>query len=158
MSVKAALQILDVSYAQINQTIEGQDLNIVAHLDSGWKIKDILTHLTFVDQSSTLLLEGFIEDREPDIPEEWQKYGANDFIHEERKDYSVARVLAEFEAARNELKAAYQRIPGDRETEKFMAPWQYHYTPEWFAQMLADHAAIHQQEIVRALAKVQKAG
>lgn len=156
MSVNAALEILDEIHAQINKTIADQDITLVAHPDSGWQIKDILTHLTFVNQSSTLLLEAFIEQRERRIPEEWEKPGANDYIREERQDYSVERVLAEFEAAHNELRSTYRSIPADREYEKFLAPWRYHYTPEWFAQMLADHATIHLQEIKQALATVEK--
>ncbi len=156
MSVKAALEILEETYAKICEAIQDQDITRVAHPDSGWQIKDILTHLTFVDQSSTLLLEAFIEQRERRIPEEWEKPGANDRIREERKDYSSERVRAEFEAAHQELKSTYRSIPASREYEKFLAPWRYHYTPEWFAQMLADHTMIHLQEIKHALATVEK--
>lgn len=158
MSVKAAIEILNQSHAEVKTMIAGQDLTIVAHADSGWQIKDILTHLTFVNQSATLLLEAFVEQREPETPQEWRGMGANDYIREQRQDYSIERVLEEFEAAYKDLQATYQSIPAERENEKFLAPWKYHYTPEWFAQMHADHQAIHIQEIGVALATVQTAG
>jgi hypothetical protein len=134
------------------ELIADADWATVVHPASGWTIKDIVTHLTFWEEIDTLLLRHFAENLPVEIKPEWKDFEATNLVvQEQRKEYSHAKALADYQASHAKALAILEKMPVERETELMQTSWGEMMTLEAFVETMLRHEAGHRIEIQQAL-------
>lgn len=152
MSVEAFVTQLKQTHKETLKVIKGQDLNTVAHLDSGWTIKDIIIHLALSDWFSRLIIESHTHQTPLiTLSDEFKNNNVNDVLREEYKHHSVTRALMNYNDSFQQLIYAYERMDEDTLKRVIRVPWGAEYTVEGFVTMSAEHEAEHRTQIIEAL-------
>lgn len=155
------MALLEKEYQTTLEIIENCDLETVAHPDSGWRIKDIIIHLSFHDFLRLNKLNAYLKSIPYDMPAEWQLanppedlHKRNQLIREQRKDYSNARVLAEYKTHREAVNSLYQQLTEDELNMEY--PTNYGVvTLEQTVHWTIGHDTHHRGEILAALGITQ---
>ena len=155
MTIEHYIQSLKTARKTTYDTIKDVDINLVAHLDSGWRIKDILLHLSWVDNEVCRIINAFNADEIYKMPDEWMVRDINDKLYEEMKHYGDERTMLLFKHGFDELIFAYQRISQAKLDGVIHAPWGVEYDLEGFTKMTTDHEAEHRGEIIEAIKRTQ---
>lgn len=136
--------------AETLQALEGADFDTIAHPDSGWTIKDIVTHLTFWDEQITHSLEAFLAGESYLMPEELRVRNVNDVVREQRKAITTTQVMSAFHDATERFKALVSSVPPEQFEVEFKAPWGAPTTLTKTVQTMVHHDTEHRQEILAA--------
>ncbi len=121
----------------------------------GWKIKEFLSHLTGWDDATTTSLRAHAIGKEPGTP----AYRGIDFYNAEtvstREILEYRHVLAEWEVAREQLKATIRALPDDKFKEPLVYPWGPTGSVTRLVQIMIHHELEHADEIRKLFAAQQ---
>lgn len=155
------MALLEKEYQTTLKIIENCDLETVAHPDSGWRIKDIIIHVSFHDFLRLNKLNAYLKSIPYDMPAEWQLanppedlHKRNQLIYVQRQHYSNARVLADYKIHRTAMNAFYQQLTDDQLSMEY--PTNYGVvTVEKTVEWTIGHDTHHRTEILAALGITQ---
>jgi len=147
------IERLSETHAAIQEVIEGVDLERCVHADTGWRIKDILWHIATWVREVAKALRAFRAGGEyviPDIGEDETEFNLQ--AAERMREWSDEQILAEWEQAREDFKAALEDIPADRFPGDLVFPWGGERgSIAHMVEYMIEHDEEHMGEIVRAL-------
>ncbi len=126
-------------------------INTDKEIYPGWALKQFLAHLTGWDDATTTSLRAHATGREPGTP----AYRGIDFYNAEtvstRETLEYRHVFAEWEVAREQLKATIRALPDDKFNEPLVYPWGPTGSVTRLVQIMIDHEHEHADEIRKQL-------
>ena len=139
------------SYANLQDTIKGRDLDIVVYGESSWQIRDILWHIAVWDQQVTKSVLAFNNGSEYSIPG-FDEDRFNQEAYLEGKKLSDSQLLAECDQARKEFGNAIQNVPIEKYSTEFLYPWgDESGNLTTLVQYMVEHDEEHRNEIIGVL-------
>jgi hypothetical protein len=150
---KHLLEKLTETHSAILSIIEGIDLELRVYTDSDWRIRDILGHIATWDREVTKSLRAFVGGTEYFIPD--MNGDETDFNEQAvivQRTLSTQRIVAEWEQAREDFKAALSDIPIDRFPGDLLYPWgdERGSIPQLVEYMI-EHDEEHRNEIIKVI-------
>ena len=164
---KAQLLVgMDMRRQKNRELVESVNPERVVHPDSGWRVKDLIGHLTFWEEETLKSLHAFLQNTSYELPlflqdeqvgftnKEVDAFNQADY--EQRIDYTAERILTDWEAVREQLKDAVRAVPDDQfENGTFDALWGRDITVTQLVKGMGWHEKIHMQDIQTAIDKTE---
>lgn len=151
------LSLLTDSHSALQTILEGIDLEMSVHSDSDWRIRDVLGHIATWDREVIRSLRAYLRGAEyfiPGIGEDETDFNQQAVVEQRR--LSTQQVVAEWEQARQEFKAAVSDIPLDRFPGDLLYPWgDERGSIAQLVEYMVEHDEEHRDEIVKALKESQ---
>ncbi len=147
MADKSGLaRLLDEARARTQAALKAVDPAL--EVSPGWTVKDVIAHLTAWDQVTTEALRLFIAGKQYDLSHYRSMDDFNAQAVAARADLPLAEVIAENEAARQDLKAALADTPPEGLDEELQFPWRQHGTISEMITIIAYHEQTHADSIL----------
>ena len=154
MTLVEKTQLLDAlskSHAAALEIWEAADPEIRVYGDTGWRIRDIITHIAVWDQQSAKSLRAYRAGSEYAIP----NLVEDDFNSQsilEWSGFTAEAVLEHYDQARKEFKDAVQDIPTDMFPGDLLYPWgDERGSIAQLVDYMVEHDAEHRQDILKAI-------
>jgi hypothetical protein len=116
------LDMLERSHSELLETVQEFDLEETIYKDSGWRGREMLSHIGAWDRVIAKSLVELTNDREYLIPD-FDEDQFNDQTAKAQQDLSTAEVIEDWKLARRELIEALANIPADKIPDDFLYPW-----------------------------------
>jgi len=145
------LGLLDDARQRMLVTLESAPYDRVIYPESGWRVKDILGHITFWEEEAARSLRAYGQGESYTLPDYVDLETSNVRDIEKRKDYSAGQIRADWLVARESLKAALATLPPDKLAGQMVCPWKARSTVERLIIDMADHEREHAEDICRAV-------
>ena len=133
--------------------VAGIDPEMPVHLDSGWRVRDILGHIATWDREATKSLRAYCAGTEyttPDLDETEQ--GFNQRKVQELQALSTLELIEEWELERQDFKQAVEETPLEKFPGDLLYPWgSEHGSISKLVEYMVEHDVEHRDEILRAL-------
>lgn len=144
---------LTEAHSDIKRILEGVDLELRVYLDSDWRIRDILGHLATWDREVTKSLRAFLVGKEYAIPGmAGDETDFNEQAMMAQRELSTQQIVAEWEQARNDFKAAISDIPADRFPGDVLYPWgDERGSIAQLVEYMIEHDEEHRNEIIQVV-------
>ena len=144
---------LTETHSAIKKIFEGIDLERRVYEDTDWRIRDILGHIATWDREVTKSLRAFLTDFEyviPDLDDELTDF--NEQAVTAQRELSTQQIVAEWEQAREDFKAALSDIPTDKFPGDLLYPWgDERGSTAQLVDYMIDHDEEHRIEILKAI-------
>jgi len=144
---------LSDSHTELEQALEGLDLELLIHSDTDWRIRDILGHIATWDRVLIQSIETFFGGSEYVIPD--MIGDETDFNNQkvlEQKNLSTPEILKEWNQSRIDFIAAVQQIPPEIFFDELAFPWgDERGSISLMIEYMIEHNGEHQEEILKAL-------
>jgi hypothetical protein len=145
------IELLIQTHSAIQATIEGIDLEMGVHPDSGWRIRDIIGHIATWDRQVEKSLDAYRLGNEYAIPN-LDETNFNEQTVLEQQEMSAQQIIEEWEQAREDFMRAVEEIPLDQFPGDLLYPWgDERGTIAYLVKMMTEHDVEHRDEIVKAL-------
>ena len=145
------------SHSAIQSIIEGINLELRVYSDSDWQIRDILGHITTWDREVTKSLRAYLAGTEyfiPDLGKDETEF--NKQAVKEQRRLSTQQIVAEWEQAREDFKAALSDIPLDKFPGDLLYPWgDERGSIAQLVGYMIEHDEEHRDEILKAVGASQ---
>ena len=152
------IKLLTESHSATQATIKGANPELTIYEDTDWRIRDILGHIATWDREVTKSLRAFLNGTDyfiPGINEDETDFNEQAVV--EQRDFSTHQIVAEWEQARKDLKAALSEIPTDRFPGDLRYPWgDERGSIARMVEYMIEHDEEHRDEIVKVLQAPQK--
>lgn len=147
------LDRLAESHSATQKILEGIDLERRVYSDTDWRIRDILGHIATWDREVTKSLRSFLTGIEYVIPGiDGDETDYNEHAVTEQRDLSNQQIVAEWEQAREDFKAALSDIPIDRFPGDLLYPWgDERGSIAQLVEYMIEHGEEHRNEIIKIL-------
>jgi hypothetical protein len=147
------LERLIEAHSAIRAILEGVDLQMRVYTDTDWRIRDILGHIATWDRVVTKSLRAFLAGTEYVIPDmDGDETDYNQQAVMKQRKWSTEQILAEWEQAREDFKAALGDIPADRFPGDLVYPWgDERGSITQLIEYMIEHDDEHRDEIVKAI-------
>ena len=112
------------THSEIQNIIEGIDLDLQVYTETDWRIRDILGHIATWDREITKAIQAYMEGGEfvnPEYSGDENNFNEREVI--KQRKLTTEEILAEWEQAREELKQALTKLPDDKFPGEFEFPW-----------------------------------
>ena len=123
------------------------EMTVEKELYPGWTIKHVLAHITGWDDATSAALRAHAGGDEPGTPAS----RGIDFYNAQsvatREGLSYARVLQEWELAREQLKKVLETLPPAKFEEPLLFPWGATGSVAQIIEIMAHHEVEHVDEI-----------
>jgi hypothetical protein len=116
------LDLLEQSHSDLLETVLKFDLEETIYKDSGWRGREVLSHIGAWDRVIAKSLVEFTKEREYLIPN-FDEDRYNNQTAKAQQDMSTAEVIEDWKLARRELIEAVANIPADKFPGDFLYPW-----------------------------------
>lgn len=144
---------LSDSHTELEQALEGLDLELVIHSDTDWCIRDILGHIATWDRVLIHTIQTFLEGSEYVIPGmvgDETDYNAQKVV--EQRKLSSSEILTEWNQAREDFLTIVQQIPTDKFFDELAFPWgDERGSLSLMIEYMIEHNGEHQAEILQAV-------
>jgi hypothetical protein len=148
---KRLIDLLADAHSILRATLEGIDPELRVHTDTGWRIRDIIGHIATWDREAAKSISAFGAGTEYSIPD-LDEDVFNQQAAMVQQELTAQQVFAEWEQARDDLKAVVQEILSDQFPGDLLYPWgdERGSIPQ-LIEFIVKHDAEHRDEIVRAI-------
>ncbi len=139
------VQELDAARAHMRATVAA--CNVERELYPGWTIKQVLAHITGWDDATIAALRAHGGGVEPGTP---AALGINHYNAQSvatREGLNYRQIVAEWEQARETLKAAINEMPPEKFKEKLLYPWGPTGSVKQLVEIMIHHEHEHADEI-----------
>jgi hypothetical protein len=116
------LDLMEQSHSDLLETVLKFDLEETVYKDSGWRGREMLSHIGAWDRVITKSLVELTKGREYLIPD-FDEDQFNDQTAKAQQDMSTPEVFEDWKLARRELIEAVANIPADKFPGDFLYPW-----------------------------------
>ena len=141
------LDLMEDSQSALQDTVLKVDLEIIIHKDSGWRGREMLSHISAWDREGAKALHEFMNGGEYLILD-YDEDRFNDQAAKEQQNMTTSEIVGDLKSARNELIEAVEMIPADRFPGDLLFPWgDERGTIYDLVKDLCDHAMEHKEEI-----------
>lgn len=144
------LDLLDDARRGMLAALESVSYDRVIYPKSGWRVKDILGHITFWEEEAARSLHAYGQGSSYILPDYTDLETSNMQDVEKRKNYSAGQIRADWLVARERLKAALATLPPDKLDGQMLCPWKALSTVERLIIDMVDHERDHTEDIRRA--------
>jgi hypothetical protein len=147
------IQQLDKAHAEMQAVLAGIDRRMEIY--PGWTIQEMLAHLTGWDEAVATSLHAHAVGNEPGTPavRGIDFYNAQSVATREALRYE--QTLAEWELARDQLKAVLNELPPAKFQEPLIFPWGPTGSVARLIAIFVDHEKEHAEEIQRLVAQAK---
>lgn len=140
-------QLLDDARAETEAVLMGADPQQVIYAESGWRVKDIIAHLTAWEREVMTSIRAYNDEAVYTIPD----YSSDDAYNEQvfRRDYDLPfqQVQMDWAAVRAGLIAAIRAIPAEHWDGQIMCPWKLTSAIDGIVRDMIKHEAEHRHDI-----------
>ncbi len=148
---KRLLDLLANAHSVLHTTLEGIDPELCVHTDSGWRIRDIIGHIATWNREVVKSLSAFQAGTEYSIPD-LDEDVFNQQAALVQQELTAQQVFAEWEQARDDLKAVVQEMPSAQYPGDLLYPWgDERGSIAQLVEFIVEHDAEHRDEIVKAI-------
>lgn len=157
ITVHDVLTALKQTRLETIDIIQQLDLEDVIYSSSGWRVHDIITHLTWSDEQAIKIIDGFLSDvifHPPphlSIQSRYDVHRRNAWIRRQRYTKNPQEVMTEFIQAHDALKSAITRAGTQRLHEEFTVYWGNRITVHTMAIWQIQHDQHHQRDLARCI-------
>lgn len=157
ITVHDVLTILKQTRLETMDIIQHLNLEDVVYVSSGWRVHDIITHLTWSDEQAVSIIDGHLSDkvyRPPahlSIQSRYDVHRRNAWIRRQRFTKNPQEVMTEFVQAHEALKTAITRAGTMRMHEEFSVYWGDRITVHTLAIWQIQHDQQHQRDLARCI-------
>ena len=133
------------------------DLEDVIYPNSGWRVHDLLTHLTWSDEQALSIIHSFLADQVYHPPLHLQincrsdVHRRNAWVRLQRYHKNPQEVMSELIQAHEELKSAICRVDTIRLGEEFSVYWGERITVQTLAIWQIQHDQHHRRDLAKHL-------
>lgn len=143
------------AHADLASAVEGipEEVMVTRPVVDWWTLKDMLGHVAMWERVAIKFIDEYARTGAP-TPMGFKDDAAIDAYNKrgavERRDYALARVRAEFDAASRDLAAAVERLSDAQLNAPLAAPWESGVTLErLIAWNSYEHAPEHVEQIIK---------
>jgi hypothetical protein len=136
---------LDEARAELQAALEQASAGLEVY--PGWTIHQVLAHITGWDDAVTCSLRAHAGGQEPAVPAGRGIDAYNAHSVATREGLGSDRLWAEWEQAREQLKAAIDAMPAVKFQEALLLPWGQVGTIDQLVAIFRDHELEHAREI-----------
>lgn len=116
------LNLLQDSNKALLESVLKSDLAIVRHADSGWRGREMLSHIGAWDREIAKSLQAYASG-ETYIMDELEEDTFNLEAAAAQSSLSTTEVIADWKLARKELAQALDMLPAEKFLDEFVYPW-----------------------------------
>jgi|GEM_PF-2048899 len=137
--------------------IQQLDLEDVVYPNSGWRVQDILTHLTWSDEQAVSIINSFLADQiyQPPshlyIQSRTDVHRRNAWVRLQRYHKTPQEVLTELIHAHEDLKSVIFSVNTTRLREEFSVYWGERITVQTVAIWQIQHDQHHRRDLAKRL-------
>jgi hypothetical protein len=141
---------LDETREKTAAALKGIDPNLMIYADAGWRVKDIIAHLTAWEVEVTTSVRAYASGRSYSIfnYEDDDTYNKQAYLNS--RDMPAGQIFGDWAAIRAGLKTAIRAIPPARFGGEIMCPWHETSTIEHIVKDMVNHEDEHLQDILKA--------
>ena len=150
---ESILKRLSATHTELEQTLEGLDLELVIHPDTNWRIRDIIGHIATWDRELIHAIQIYLDGSEYIIPGMvGDETDYNDQKVKEQRKLSTSEILKEWNLAREEFIKTVQQIPEDKFFDELAFPWgDERGSVSRMIEYMIEHNGEHQEEILQVI-------
>ena len=148
---------MDAERQRSHELFAGIDEAALIYADSGWTFKDVLNHITAWEEEAVAALRAHAESASYAPPlsahtdDELARY--NDAVFVSRRDLPLERVLADWAAAREQLKAVVAALAPEQWEALMVYPWSDRHPPRGLVGGMLWHEDYHRGDVLRAVGR-----
>jgi len=146
---QALFEKIDYVRDRISELIDGVDPNLVIHSASGWRLCDLLAHITSWQREAVAAGLAHVAGQ-PEIPRQ-NVMAFNEASYKQWQSLSQQQIYADWLSVYEELKDVVRRAPAETWQEEFVYSWGQQGTLATLVRSILSHDAEHVAEIQRAL-------
>lgn len=153
MDQQALVAALHEHHAHHAALIDRLSPEAIVYADAGWRVKDIIAHVTHWEEQTLLTIEHGLRGERYYLPN-FRELGADGFNahdYERRKDASTADILRQWDAMRNDTVACISQLT----PEQWAAPMRWFGSDTTIEQLVSGtlwHEQHHMSELKPLLA------
>lgn len=141
------LALMEETHATLLETVMSIDLEIVIHAESGWRGREMLSHIGAWDREVAKSLHGFLKGEEYLTPD-YEEDHFNNQAAVAQQGMTIAEIVEDWKLARRELIEAVEKIPADNIHAEVLYPWgEEHGTIFDLVKYFCDHDIDHKEEM-----------
>lgn len=138
---------LDESRSATKSSLKGVDPEQLIYAESGWRVKDLIAHLTTWEREVITSLKAFRDGAEYRIPDFISDDLYNEQIFRRYQNTSTDQIYADWDTIRSEFKSAIQAVPAERFNGQVMCPWGLYSGILGIVNDMIGHEAEHLHDI-----------
>lgn len=150
-TVDALLHILENTRAESIQQLQQTDPNRVIYAEGGWRVKDIIGHITDWEMEAVRALEAFHAGGQYTIPAYTGFEAYNQARAATRWNQPYELIFADWQATHEQLKSLVQQLNNADLSQVITLPWQDHGSLRLMIRFMAAHEHEHLQDIANAV-------
>ena len=144
---QSLLDLMEETHSDLLNTIVNVDLEIIIHNDSGWRGREMLSHIGAWDREVAKGLHEYLSGGEYLIPD-YDEDRYNDQAAKAQQNMTTTEIIVDWKSARKELIEAVEMIPVDSFSGDLQYPWgDERGTIYDLGKYLCDHDIEHKEEI-----------
>lgn len=157
ITVHNVISTLKQTRQETLEIIQQLNLDDVVYALSGWRVHDIITHLTWSDEHAVATINGFLTDSIYTPPAHLTIASRNDihrrnaWIRRQRFTKNPQEVITEFMQSHEDLKSILLHVGTQRLHEEFTAYWGDRITAHTLAIWQIQHDQHHQRDLARQI-------
>lgn len=143
---------MDSSRADTEKRLKGIDPDAIIYPESGWRVKDIIAHLTAWEEAVTSSIQAWHWGEEFTLEEGMEDDEINELQYERRKNFPLDRVLVDWAEIREYFKTLIRETPPAKlDGVELMCPWHQTSTLPNLVKDMIKHEQEHLDDILRAV-------
>ena len=149
-SRRSLLNLLDQTRRETRSILSNLDPLRVVHTDErGWRVRDIVGHLAVWNEEAARSLIAYANRSEYTcISGSAKYYEYNGPAADERKEWTLDEVWAEYEASHEQLRKIVQAMPAHKWGGQLVFPWSERGTVEQLIKIMMNHEKIDHCDLV----------
>lgn len=145
------LEDLDAVRRETLALIDGAPADSVVYADSGWRLKDILSHIAAWEDEAARSVRAFLDGSFYMIAAFDNDDDYNAAVYRQMHDVPYTDVIADWTRAREDFRQAVAAVPPDRFEDMMVHPWRIKGTMIDLVRSMVNHEREHAQHIADVL-------
>ncbi|MBZ0310779.1 MAG: DinB family protein [Anaerolineae bacterium] len=142
---------LDQTRAETESVFASIDSNTLIYADGEWTLKDIIGHLSAWEQAAVTCLQAHAEGGEARLPVQMSDDEYNHLNVARRKNFSIEKILLEWQETREWLKQVIEEMPDDQFMSEMTYPEGERGSATQLVEEMIEHELEHRQDIIGVL-------
>ncbi len=137
--------------------VQQLELDDLVYMNSGWRVHDVITHLTWSDEQASNLIHAFLADKLYVLTDHLvvrnraDVHRRNAWIRRQRYMKNPQEVITEFIEAHDQLKELISKVGSSRLHDEFTAHWGDRITTHTLAIWQIQHDRHHRRDLSNLL-------
>jgi len=140
-------RLLDESRAETEVVLMGADPDQVIYAESGWRVKDIIAHLTAWERAVMTSIRAYHDGAAYTIPGYTTDHAYNEQIFQQYRDAPFQQLQLDWAATRAGLIAAMRALTDEQWEGEIMCPWKLTSRIDGIVRDMINHETEHRHDI-----------